>query len=312
MIFHSSDKRVGSATKTRRYDLPLHQDEGTGFLVVLVGLMAFLSTIVLSFSFSLNQVMDGWSQGLENKVTIEIPAKTDSHDLRGAPEIARLQSAILDKLSPSDSIKTIEPVSDETLHNLVQSWLGQSSFFDELPMPALISVELYESSPSVVNALTQVVKGVDTHALIDTHESWLDDLYRLTGSLQAAILVIVLVIGLTTVAAIAGAMKSQIEIHRDDVELLHLMGAQDNYITRQFIRHAGILSLSGAFGGVVAAVVILGLIGLFFRAQAYSFMPTFSIDPAHGLVLGLTPLVICIISAISARFTVLRVLQRMP
>lgn len=305
------ERRVGSASKTRRYDLPLHQDEGTGFLIVLVALMAFLSTIVLSFSFSLTQIMDSWSEGLENKMTIEIPAKADGA-LRSDAEIKALQQAVLDKLASVDTIDTLEPLEDQTLKNLVQSWLGQSSFFDELPMPALISVQLKSSSPAIISALDEVVKGIDPQAHIDTHESWLSDLFRLTGSMQVALLVVVIVIGMTTIAAIAGAMKAQVEIHRDDVELLHLMGAHDRYIVRQFIRHAGLLSLNGSLSGVGGALVILGIIHLVFKEQHYSFMPDIAFGAAELTMLGMIPVAIGVISALSARFTVLQVLSKMP
>ncbi len=311
-MFNAEDKRVGSSDKTRQYDLPLHQDEGTGFLIVLVGLMAFLSTIVLSFSFTLNTVMDGWSEGLENKITLEIPAKIDEDTLRSSSEIKKIQASIIEKMSQSDIIKTITPVEEKKLQTLVQSWLGQSTFIDDLPMPSLISIELHESSPEAVNAISTSLREIDKHTLIDTHETWLDDLLKLTRSMQSGIFAIVLVIALTTVAAIAGAMKSQIEIHRNDVELLHLMGARDQYITNQFVRHASILSLTGAFAGLVSALCIMALIGFVFKDQDYGFLPKAAIHWGDISVLCLLPLIICGISAGSARYTVMQVLQRMP
>ena len=311
-MFKTEDKRVGSTDKTRQYDLPLHQDEGTGFLIVLVGLMAFLSTVVLSFSFTLNTVMDGWSQGLENKITLEIPAKIDQSTLRGAGEMKKIQAAIIEKMSQLDAIKTITPVEEKKLQTLVQSWLGQSTFIEDLPMPSLISLELHDSAPEIITSLTQVIHDVDKHTIIDTHETWLDDLLKLTRSMQSGIIAIVLVIAMTTVAAIAGAMKSQIEIHRDDVELLHLMGARDQYITGQFVRHAGILSLFGALGGLVSALCIMTVIGFIFKDQDYGFLPKAAIHWGDIGALCLLPLVICGISAGSARYTVMQVLQRMP
>ena len=84
------DKRLGSAQGKRRYDLPLNQSVGTGFLMVLIALMTFLAIMAVSTSFALNSMTAHWSSGLENKVTIEIPAETNNGTIRSAGEIRDL------------------------------------------------------------------------------------------------------------------------------------------------------------------------------------------------------------------------------
>ena len=298
--------------KQQRYDLPLHQDEGTGFVLVLIALMAFLSTLVLGFSIGLNQVMAGWSNPLENKITIEIPVQAQGSVLRSPDDIMALQQDIIRALAQDDNIRSAEAVSRDSLLKMVHGWLGESSFLDDIPLPALVSVELIKNSAAITQALQDRVQAIDQYSYIDTHASWLADLFKLTRTLQAGLLVIVSIIALTTVAAVVGAMKAQIEIHRSDVELLHLIGAQDSYISGQFVRHAGALSSIGSIAGMIAGIVILSVLMLFIGAQDYQIFPSAAFSFWLPLSFLAVPLIISIISALSARHTILTVLRDMP
>jgi cell division transport system permease protein len=296
----------------RRYDLPLHKDSGTLFLMVLVGLMTFLMALVLTFSVGLNQLMDGWSKGLENKVTIEIPAEFEDGTVRGSDKISSLQKEIFNALNDASYIEEIEITPETDLQALIKPWLGGSSLFDDLPMPGLMSVQIKADAIDALAQIKNVLGGIDSDIRLDTHEEWLADLFRLTQSMQIIILCFVVVIGLTTVAAVAGGVKAQIEIHRLDVELLHLMGAYDSYITRQFVRHSSIVVLIGGFCGVFTAVLILAGLGWFLGAQDYSILPDLDLDIGYFSVLLSLPFFIWAISAWSTRVTVMRVLKQMP
>lgn len=307
------EKKLGVAERRRRYDLPLHQDAGTGFLLVLVALMTFLMALVLSFSFGVNKMMSGWSAGLENKVTLEIPAELEvGGKLRSSAEIEAIQKELFNALNDAPYVLELEVTSEADLKELIQPWLGSSSIFNELPMPGLVSVHLNAEEPEALGNLREAVQAIAPDILLDTHEKWLADLFRLTRSLQFIVMCFVLVIGFTTVSAVVGGVKSQIEIHRPDVELLHLMGAFDSYISRQFVRHSSIIVLLGSFAGVVLALIILSVLGLFLSAREYELLPALRLSAVHMLWLLTLPLFIWVVSAISTRMTVMRVLARMP
>lgn len=305
-------KALGVAVKTRQYDLPLHQDESTGFLIVLVMLMTFLMALALSFSFGISQLMSGWSDGLENRLTVEIPAELENGEARAAENILDIQVQVKDLLIKNESVDSVEIISDEDLKQLVQPWLGTSSIFEDLPLPGLLSVEMTNNAPDILFKIEKSLQKIAPDIRIDTHEKWLADLFRLTQSLQVVIICFVSIIGMTTVAAVAGAVKSQIEIHRGDVELLHLMGAYDSYITRQFVRHASIIVLIGGAVGILASLVVLLLIGLFLGAQDYTILPSLDFSWTYIGWLLILPLFLWFISAISTRLTVMRVLSREP
>ena len=257
--------------------------------------------------------MDGWSDGLENKITIEIPAETEDGDIRSPNAVEALQKQVFNMLNTQAGVSDISMTARDDLKHLIQPWLGSSSLFDDLPMPGLISAQVNSTEyPHIVTQLQESLLVIAPDIRLDTHEKWLADLFRLTGSMQIVIVCFVLVIGVTTVAAVAGAVKSQIEIHRPDVELLHLMGAYDSYITRQFVRHSSIVVLLGSFAGIIMAALALLILGLVLRARDYSILPELDMNAGYFIWLLALPLFIWLISAISTRVTVLRVLTRIP
>lgn len=309
---NSKDKRLGVAEGKRQYDLPLNKSIGTGFLVLLIALMSFLAVMALATSFALGSMTERWSSGLENKATIEIPAETETGDLRSNDQINILSAEVVEKLIALPQVKTIAPLPEEEIKQLIEPWLGEGAIMNDIPLPGLLSLELENSEPESIIAIRKALSSINEDIKLDTHESWLGDLLRLTGALQFAAAFVLLIIGITTVAAVAGAIRTRMAVHSEEVELLHLMGASDDYITRQLQRHALIIGLKGSLAGLVAAACVLTIIALISGETAAALLPDFQINIFHIAGLIIIPVLICFIASLAARFTVLRVLALMP
>jgi len=161
-------------------------------------------------------------------------------------------------------------------------------------------------------AFSRFMAAFGAQARIDTHENWLEDVMRFTGALQFAALLLTLIIGVTTLVAVAGGVRSKLSENKDELELLHLMGASDSYIARQLQRHTLILSLQGGAAGVLAGGILLFIISVVAGKIGVNLVPDFRLDDAQKLMLLLLPVPIAVLAMITARFTVLRVLAKMP
>lgn len=308
----ASDRRLGVAVQRGRYDLPLNKDEGTNFLRLLIALMSFLAALALMGSFVLDAMTQRWSSGLENKLTIEIPAELGDGSLRSSKDIQSIAHQVESVLKDEPMVKSTDILDDQDMQDLIEPWLGKDAPLEDVPLPGLISVELNDSSPDSMARLERDLGLVDASIIIDTHEDWLQSLLRMITSLRFAAFVVVIIIALTTVTAIAGAIRSRIAVHKADVELLHLMGANDEYIVRQFQRHALIVALQGSALGTVCSLLVLLAVRFFSNADGSIILPSFDIHLIHGFGILLLPLMACLIAALTARFTVLRSLALMP
>jgi cell division transport system permease protein len=312
MKIFGKERKLGVAIRKGRYDLPLNKDEGTNFLRLLIALMSFLAAMALAGAFALDSMTQRWSSGLENKLTIEIPAEKQGGELRSADEITEIAKQVEAVLKSERIVKNVDVLDHADIQSLVEPWLGKDAPLADIPLPGLISVELHSSDRAAMDKMAKDIKVIGDDIVIDTHEDWLQSLLRMISSLRFAAFVVVLIIAATTITAIAGAIRSRIAVHKADVELLHLMGANDEYIIRQFQRHALTIALQGSLIGTFSALLVLLAIKYASGTDAASMLPTISVDIIHGLSVVALPLIACGIAALTARFTVLRSLSLMP
>ncbi len=310
-LFKKKDRRLGSSSK-RQYDIPLNKNDGADFLVLLIALMTFLAVLAMSGSFALSSMTKRWSSGLENKLTIEIPAEKSDGSLRSSEQIKGFTDKVLKSLEGNPGIKSAVMLEKDDIQELISPWLGDDMVLDDIPLPGLVSVELHVSTPEVLTGLAKDMALINDNIRIDTHETWLLSLLRVTGALQYSASFITLIIALTTIIAVAGGVRARMAIHREDVELLHLMGASDGYITKQFQRHALILAIKGALAGTIAGIIILLIINGVSGDAEGGMLPDMNLNAVHIVALIALPGFACLIAALASRFTVLRVLSAMP
>lgn len=289
--------------KNGGYDIPLHTRLGTEFLVLLIALMTYLLLLAATGSISLGQLSNKWVSGLENAVTIEIPP-TDT---------AKQQSEILvDKLKSIKGIKSAKIVSQSDMSDMLSPWLGNDkTVLDDLPLPTLLSIELDDRTPAITNAIQSAVNTHVPTAIIDSHEAWLVDLMKLTNGLRLTALIIFGLILFVTSLVIAGAVRSRMAMHQRELELLHIMGASDKYISLQFIRYILFQTIKGlAFGLSIGAMTLICF--AVYTNQTSGTLPELNLEQLDWLVLLSIPFLLLVIGLMTARQTVYSVLNEMP
>lgn len=91
-------------------------------------------------------------------------------------------------------------------------------------------------------------------ASLDNHKLWLNKLINFASGLKMlALSVLALVIGITS-GAIFYSTQTSLGLHKDIIEILHLLGAKDTYIAQQYAAKTAVLGFWGGLIGVVFAV----------------------------------------------------------
>ena len=309
---YQKDSSLGVAKKTREYDIPLHKKMGSEFLVLLIGLMTFLAVLALCGSFVLSDITKRWTSGLKNQLTIEIPAEAESGEIHSLSHLMSLAVHISDEIKELKAVKSVSPLGEADIKDMLSPWLGDNLNYDDIPLPALISVELNNHDQKFIQDIEKRAKAIYKTARVNTHKQWLNDIVQFTDTLNVTALLITLVIGFTTFAAVAGAMKSRVATHYDELELLHLMGASDRYISKQFQRHAFMISMKGSlFGFIMAGILLYALSRLAFNIDT-QLLPDVNFGIIEYCCLCMIPIVIGIISQLTARSVALKELSTMP
>ena len=295
-------------TGPRRYDLPLHRGSGGALLTWIIGVMTYLVCLFMMIIFLLSAIQDHWQQGMEGHYTVEIPNAA----MKDMP-VARLDQFVRDLNElPGVSAKRL---SDVEMAKLVEPWLGDSSMVAELPLPSLVAIDrtaVNDKTTASLKAISAVIKQDIPEARLDTHQEWLAKWLQLTQAARMIILTLALILALTAALTVAGTAKTRLALHRDEVDLLHLIGATDDYIAIQFQRQAFRIAAEGAAAGMLVAFVTLGIVSVIKGQTPSQLLPHFAMNWTQWFFLVLTPLLAGGIAMLASRFTVVHALEELP
>lgn len=301
--------------RQRTSDLPAGRDPGTRFLPWIIGVMVYLAGLSLAGAMVLSSAIADWSANLAGTVTVQIlPAAADGKRA-GAALDAKVAKA-LTLLRATPGVTRAEPLSPERVGALLAPWLGPdvlaTGVESELPLPRLIDVTVAGRDAVDIVDLTRRLREIAPEVEVDDHGRWLDELVSLIHSLEALSAVIVALSGLAAVTTVIFATRAGMAVHGNVIAVLHLVGARDSYIARQFQRRALALGLMGGGAGLVLAVITVVGIGYFLgRVQLFG-LPNVALSVAQWAVLAALVPAAALIAMVSARLTVMRALARMP
>lgn len=285
-------------------DLQLDADSAGRFLPWALAVMVFLAALALAGALALDGTIDGWRRGVSSKLTVQIADRPDQ------PMAPRIEKA-LEILHAVPGIAAAEPLPRAAVEALLKPWLGGEAMQSDLPLPGLIDVSLGDHAALSVDALSARLQAAVPGARIDDPKPWLDRLIQLGRLLQSLGGGIVLLVGLASAAMVIFATRAGLAARRDTIELLHLMGAEDGYIARQFQRHVARQALRGGIVGALLAVAVLVAIQLLADGIGTGLLPGLSLSWWHWLALLVLPGAATMLAMTTARLAVLGELRAM-
>lgn len=289
----------------RPTDIPLDRDPAARTLPWIIAVMAFLATIALAGALLLNNVIVRWSNSLSGTLTIQVPAAS------GAEETEARIKRIVALLREEKGVSRVRVLSAAESAALVEPWLGRGAAAIGLPLPRLVDVGLAEDARVDLAELRRKVDAAAPGASVEEHQKWLDEMIGVIRWGWRLALVVVVLIFFAAAMTIVFAMRTGLRIHRAVTDVLHLIGARDQYIAEQFQRHAFRLGLlGGAIGTGFAGLVLVGLERILAKVETLQAMHL-ELPVWAWAILALVPPAAAALAAVAARYTVLRGLARM-
>ena len=287
-----------------RLDLPFQEDASGRFLPWIIALMVYLAAMGGIGLIWLNDSLNQWNASLASSLTLQVPADATQARIEMALGALKQTRGVISAhlLQPDETAKLLEP------------WLGNSVAVATLPLPRLVDIRIDPQATIDYTTLRQQLDSIVPNAQLDNNRSWLgtvrDFALRIEGIITAGVIAVTALI----IAIIIFTARIGLAIHRSVIELLHLLGARDAYIARQFQVHALSLGLrGGVIGGAAAAltVMVLGPAGRMLELP----MPINThglLDWRIWLLIVVAGLAAGAIAMATARITVLRQLARLP
>jgi cell division transport system permease protein len=280
-------------------------------LTVVIAIMTFLACLTAGAVYMVNRSAQAWVNDITSEITVEL-------DPVNTADIEQKMTLVSLFLAKQKGITQVKPLTAEDSAKLLEPWLGESTALSALPIPRLIAVEIDRSNPPdielIKEALSQNFEGVT----LDDHRRWQAEIKTLTRSAALGGLAVLGLVAAATIAVIVSATRSAMATNREIIEVLHFVGANEQFISREFERHfLGLGIRAGLVGAIAAAIAFLLLPvlthmlggGIVTAVETERLIGTGELDLAGYFLCVLVVFVVACLCMITSRLGVIRVLK---
>jgi len=280
-------------------------------LTVVIAIMSFLACLTAGAVYMVNQSANAWVNDIASEITVEL-------DPVNTADIEKKMTLVALFLAKQKGITKVKPLTADDSAQLLEPWLGQTSALQALPIPRLIAVEIDRSNPPdiplIKTALSQNFEGVT----LDDHRRWQAEIRTLTRSAALGGLAVLSLVAAATIAVIVSATRSAMASNREIIEVLHFVGANERFISREFERHfLGLGVRAGLMGAIAAAIAFLMLPlmmhmlggGIVTAAETQRLIGSGELDLEGYFLCVLVVIVVACLCMVTSRLGVIRVLK---
>lgn len=274
------------------------EDAREAALFFVVAALCFLAALAGLGARSAYAAADQWTSQVAGQITVRV---------RGTEADA---TRALEIVAKTPGVQSARAVPRAEMEELLRPWLGAAELPTDLPLPRLIAAE---GGPGVADAIASALRTQALDARADDHAVWSADVRRATDQAGLMALAAVVLLIATGVAVIAFATHAALLARKDIVEVLHLSGARDEFISGLFERRFLMLGAQAGTAGALLALGTAAFLLVFAKSAGENawLLPQLGLSLADGMILGLVPLAAGLAAMVAAKVTVMRSLKEM-
>lgn len=293
---------TATATKASMSSRLLPQTRFGGPIPWVIAILIALVVIAAAGGLALRNLAENARSDLSGAVTAQI-AEADAEARDAQTEAAAAA------LSGSSLVTSIRVVPEDELVEMLEPWLGSAAASEDVPIPALIDVELTrradaEEIARLQNVLDTALAPLGGEARIDAQSEWLRPVLNALAAMQYLALALIVLVGFATAAAVWLASRSAFANHRETVEILHLLGGTDAQVTKIFQRSVLRDAIFGSVVGLVLGLAAVWLLGQQFAALDSGMVGGGGLGWSDWVVIGAIPLAGVLLALITGRITI--------
>jgi len=295
----------------RRKEIPLDDEETSLFMYVLTSIYTYLFIIVLAIVMAINAMASSWEKDIMGALTVQIIPVEDENKHIDTEKTLEQQNKVLQFMENVSGVKSVRVLSSEDIERLMTPWLGNKVDISELPIPALLDVGLKSDGSINYDEVTRGLKQITPNASIDNHRLWLNRLLKFAASLKHTALLVLLMVAGICALSIYYSTRTSLWINRESLEILHVVGALDKYIAKQYaLSYAKIGFFSGVIGLFVAVPCII-LVGKYGISTGSGLINGAELSIFAWSLIMLTPLFSSVYAMATSYITVRKSLEKM-
>jgi cell division transport system permease protein len=279
-------------------------------LVVVIAIMTFLACLTAGAALLVADGSRGWRSEVLRDATIQVKAGPGDN-------IDSLVAKAVSIASQAKGVESVHAYSKAESERLLEPWLGSGLDLSQLPIPRLIVVRLRGQRPEDLAALRAALASAAPQANLDDHRIWAERIGTMADAVVvlAAALFALMILAMGT--AIGFATRGAMAGNREIVEVLHLVGASDRFIAREFQTHFRRLGLRGSMIGGLAAMAFFAAASFLSFLWAHSpggdeiaaMFGSFALGPYGYVALALVCAAVTLLTGLLSREIALRHLR---
>ncbi|MGC2786553.1 MAG: ABC transporter permease [Roseiarcus sp.] len=279
-------------------------------LVVVIAIMTFLACLTAGAALLVAHASQAWRSEVLRDATIQVKP-------RAGDDVESLVAKAVAIATQAPDVESVHAYSKAESEKLLEPWLGAGFDLSQLPVPRMIVVRLGNQRQEDLATLRAALASAVPQADLDDHRLWAARLGAMADAVVvlAAALFVLMIVAMAT--AIGFATRGAVAANREIVEVLHLVGASNGFIAREFQTHFRRLGFRGAMIGGSAAIAFFAIASLLSFWWAHSpggeeiaaMFGSFALRPLGYLALVVVCAAVTLLTGLLSREIVMRHLQ---
>lgn len=228
---------------------PFAGDSSGLFLPWMVMVMVFLAALTASLNFALHRGLSDWYRDISSEITLQVlPGENKEKESR----------IIVDYLNASKEYTKVYKLGEIEIERLLKPYLGDIKEIESDILPDMIILV-----PKKDNALPNSLKSIMAkfkNVKVGLQQEWLGHMKIFIKSLERLAAMILILVFFSMIFIVVYAVKTSLRVHAKAINLLHLIGARDDYIAKKFASRNGTLALVGSIVGAGMAIPFIHII----------------------------------------------------
>ncbi len=294
---------MSEAVPSRSTRRVLDEARGVRAMVWVIAIMLFLTILGAALGLAMRNAASTLETQLVGRATVQIVVGDP-----GQRAVQATRALAAAKRLPEVTRATM--VDREELAALLKPWLGEDGADPDLPVPAMIDLELASDEPATIARVRAALTPVAPAARVDAHEAWMSPVAGFLDLVTGIAVILVLLMAAATAAVVVLAARAGLDAHRPTIEVMHMLGSTDVQIARLFQRRIARDAAIGAAIGGIAALAMVMLVGARAAGLGSELIGGAVLGPIGWTVLALLPFAFVGLAALAARFAITHALGR--
>ncbi len=300
---------LASMEKFRQFissDIPFARDDAHRLLPAMIACLIGFAALLLALAMCLTSALSHQSHDVIGSLQVEVP--------RARTADAPFMENITTTLKQTAGVEEVKTLSQDDMQQLLKPWLGTDFSLADLPVPEILEVKTdVKNSATVVDiaALRATLAKLDAGIHVEDRGPWVAHMVKAVGLLQGLVLLVAALLMLCVLGMIILVARTNLRLHFKTVSLLHMFGATDEYILRQFQWNNAWLAARGAITGVLAASFVFVTAVIVTARWDSPVVPHVSLSAWHVAMFLLLPIFTAMIALLATRITVQKMLEHM-